>query len=78
MPKYLDAHPLSPFNAEMLKQAQNSPRDEFGVLHHNILFNEKENKLFCLLEAPNAKAVESHHQKAGVTCDWIMEVESTK
>jgi hypothetical protein len=78
MPKFLDAHPFTPFNEEILKQAQNSPKDEFGVTHHNIIYNEKENKLFCLLDAPNKEAVDKHHHKAGVKCDWIIEVKSTK
>jgi len=78
MPKFLDVHPLEPFTVEMLRQAQNSPKDEFGVTHHNIIYNEKENKLFCLLEAPSREAVDKHHQKAGVKCDWILEVNSTK
>jgi hypothetical protein len=77
MVKYLDAHPFAPFTEAQLK-AQNAPRDEFGVTHHNIIFNEKENKLFCLLDAPNREAVEKHHAKANVKCDWIVEVKSTK
>jgi hypothetical protein len=78
MPKFLDAHSFRPFTEDELKQAQNAPRDEFGVTHHNILYNQNEDKVFCLLEAPNKEAVESHHNKAGVKCDWIIEVSSTK
>jgi len=78
MVKFLDAHPFSPFTEAQLRQAQNAPRDEFGVTHDNIIFNEKENKLFCLLDAPNREAVQKHHAKANVKCDWIVEVKSTK
>jgi hypothetical protein len=78
MAKFLDAHTFTPFTENALKQAQNAPKDEFGVTHHNILYNEKENKVFCLLEAPSREAVENHHKKAGVKCDWIIEVSSTK
>ena len=62
---------------DTLKKAQDSPRDEYGVLHENILYNEKENKLFCLLDAPDRDAVDKHHQKLGVKCDWITEVNTT-
>jgi hypothetical protein len=65
------------FDVEGLKKAQNFPRDEYGVLHENILYNEKENKLFCLLDAPDKDAVDKHHQKFGVKCDWITEVNTT-
>jgi hypothetical protein len=42
------------------------------------MYNEKENKLFCLLDAPNKEAISKHHAKAGVKCDWIVEVKATK
>jgi hypothetical protein len=31
---------------------------------------------FCLLEAPNREAVEKHHEKINLKCDWITQVES--
>lgn len=68
---------MTGFNVEALKKAQSSPSDEFGVIHHNILYNEKENKLFCLLDAPDKDAVDKHHQKLGTKCDWITEVNTT-
>jgi hypothetical protein len=68
---------MTGFNVEQLKKAQDSPADEFGVSHKNILYNEKENKLFCLLDAPDRDAIDKHHQKFGVKCDWITEVQTT-
>jgi hypothetical protein len=47
------------------------PLDEYDVTHNDILYNEKEDKLFCLLEAPDKDAVVRHHQKLGIKCDWI-------
>lgn len=77
MTKFLDSHPMGNFNEEALKKAQKAPPDEYGVTHENILYNEKENKLFCLLDAPDKDAVDKHHQKFGVKCDWITEVNTT-
>ena len=77
MAKFLDSHPMTGFNVEALKKAQNSPVDEFGVSHENILYSEKENKLFCLLNAPDKDSIDKHHQKLGVKCDWITEVNTT-
>jgi hypothetical protein len=77
MAKFLDSHPMKGFDVDTLKKAQDSPRDEYGVLHENLLYNEKENKLFCLLNAPDRDAVDKHHQKFGVKCDWITEVNTT-
>jgi hypothetical protein len=53
MPPYLEAHDLGSATEEQLKQVQNSPQDEFGVTHKNMLYNKEENKLFCILSAPN-------------------------
>ena len=77
MPTFLDAHTMGNMEEEALKQAQNSPKDEFGITHKNILFNKEQNKCFCVLDAPNREAVDKHHQKFGLKCDWIVEVQST-
>jgi len=78
MPKFIDAHPMTPLSAEQLREAQWLPPDEFGVSHHDILYSEAENKLYCVLDAPDMEAIEKHHAKIGVRCDWIQEVESTR
>jgi hypothetical protein len=77
MPKFLDVHTLKGFDEETLRKAQNSPVDEFGVKHHNMFYNEKEDRFFCLLDAPNKEAIEKHHDKHGLKCEWITEVKST-
>ena len=78
MPIFLDSHHMKGVDENTLRNAQNSPKDEFGVTHENIMYNEKEDKLFCLLDAPSKEAVEKHHQKLGIQCEWITEVKTTK
>ncbi|WOH36705.1 DUF4242 domain-containing protein [Thalassotalea fonticola] len=78
MPKFIDSHPMEPFTADELKSLQNAPPDEFGVTHHDILFSSEDNKIYCVLDAPNKEAIEKHHAKAGIKCDCIHEVESTR
>ena len=51
--------------------------DEFGVKHHNMFYNKEEDRFFCLLDAPNKEAIEKHHDKDGLKCEWITEVKST-
>jgi hypothetical protein len=43
----------------------------------NIFYNRAAGISFCFLEAPNREAVEKHHEKYGVKCTWITEVEIT-
>ncbi len=77
MPKFLDCHRLKGVDEKTLKKLQDAPRDEYGVKHLNLFYNKAEDKLFCLLDAPDREAVEKHHGKAGITCDWITEVKTT-
>ena len=77
MPIYLDARDMGNATEEQLQQAQNAPKDEFGVTHRNILYNVQENKAFCILDAPSKDAVERSHQKFGIKCNWITEVKTT-
>ncbi|MCE8424060.1 MAG: DUF4242 domain-containing protein [Candidatus Methanoperedens sp.] len=78
MPKYIDQHPMKPLKPEQLRELQNAPPDEFGVTHHEIIFSEKDNKVWCILDAPNKASVEKHHAKAKVKTDFIYEIESTR
>lgn len=78
MPKFIDSHPMGSLTPEQLKQLQTAPKDKFGVTHHDILFNKKENRVYCVLDAPSKNAVENHHKGAGLKVEWIHEVESTR
>lgn len=78
MPMFMDSHPMEPFTADALRAAQAAPPDEYGVTHHDILFSETDNKIYCVLNAPNIEAIHKHHAKAGISCDWVHEVQSTR
>lgn len=77
LPIFLDVHKL-PFSEDHLKELSESPMDEFGVTHVNLFYNKETNVCFCLLDAPDVVAVENHHDKAGVKCEWITEVSVAK
>ena len=73
MPIFLDVHKV-PFAEQHLKELCQAPRDEFGVSHVNLLYNRDANVCFCLLDAPDKEAVENHHERANIKCEWITEV----
>src|SRR3989344_2413513 len=73
MPFFIDGHNMKGLTAEQIKKIVNNPPDKHGVTHQEILYNEKENKLFCILEAPNKESIEKHHQDIGIKCDFILE-----
>jgi len=78
MPKYIDSHSMGPLTPEQLKQLQNAPKDKFGVTHHDILYNKEEDKVYCVLNAPDKQAVVNHHKAAGINREWVQEIESTE
>ena len=73
MPVFLDVHKV-PFSEENLKELCASPTDEFGVRHVNLLYNKDTKICFCLLEGPDIDAIEKHHAKVNIKCEWITEV----
>lgn len=77
MPIFLYVHPIGSLTEQGLLKEQDAPRDELGVKAINILYNFEVGTIYCLLDAPNREAVEEHHDKIGVKCDWIMEVKTT-
>jgi hypothetical protein len=77
LPIFLDVHKV-PFSEDHLKELSQSPVDEFGVSHVNLFYNKEADVCFCLLSAPDKVAVENHHDKAGVACEWITEVSMAK
>lgn len=75
--KFIDVHSLGNYTDDELKKFQESPIDEHGVKILNILYNRAAGISFCFLEAPDREAVEKHHEKYVVNCNWITEVEVT-
>lgn len=78
MPMFLDVHSLKDVDDETLRKLQQSPVDEFGVTHDNMMYNREVDKMYCLLDAPNKDAVIKHHEKYGFKCEWIMEIKTTR
>lgn len=77
MPKFIDFHSMRGFIEDDLKKSQKEPRDELGVKILNIFYDLDSGTMFCLLDAPDRAAVERHHSKFGMKCDWITQVKTT-
>lgn len=73
MPIFIDGHDMGKLNATQLKKIIGNPPDKHGVMHKDILFNEKENKLFCIIDAPDEESVKNYHHDVGIKCDFIIE-----
>ena len=78
MPIFLDGHKMNGVNPEDLEKIVNSPKDTFGITHLEIFYNKDEDKIYCVLDAPDEEAVWKHHESLGLKCEFITNVQQIK
>jgi hypothetical protein len=80
MPLYMDVHENLPDGATAADVAKAHEADmakqgEFGVTYLKYWVGEKDRKVFCLVEAPDAETAARVHKEAhGLVADRIFEV----
>ena len=80
MPLYLDVHESLPEGATAADVAKAHEADlakqgEYGVKYLRYWVDEKEGKVFCLVDAPDAETAARVHKEAhGLVADHIHEV----
>jgi AraC-like DNA-binding protein len=82
MPIYMDRHDVSETvtaeNVAQLHQEDLKIQDQFGCRGLTYWFDNKRKTAFCLIEAPNVKAIQKMHNKAhGQVPHSIIEVEAS-
>ncbi|MGY5150936.1 MAG: hypothetical protein ACW9XA_01525 [Candidatus Nitrosopumilus sp. bin_6a] len=75
MPIFLDMHALGSYSKEQLIPGLENESDEFGVIVHQMVFNEKEDFLHCICSAPDIESIQKHHAKFNVKCDKIFPID---
>ncbi len=78
MPTFIDGHNSKGLTHKELERLVDLPPDKFGVTHLELFFNKKEDKLYCILDAPDEESIWKHHEAAGFKCDFITEVDQVK
>ena len=81
MPLYMDIHKLPEgATADDVGKAHDfdvATQEKYGVKYHKYWLNEGCDKVFCLVDAPNAEAAVQVHQEAhGLVAEKLIEVES--
>ena len=77
MPLFMDVHQKAPEGAKAkdvadAHMADLKVQDKYGVRYINYWFDEKQGKIFCLVDAPSADAANRVHKEAhGLTADEI-------
>jgi hypothetical protein len=80
MPLFMDIHyRVEGLSADALKHAHEADveaQDKYGVHYLQYWFDERQGKVFCLVDAPNAEAATMVHREAhGLEADEINEVQ---
>jgi uncharacterized protein DUF4242 len=80
MPLYLDIHTVeggvSAADAADAHMKDVETQDQYGVNYKTYWVDEKQGKLFCLVEAPDAETASRVHREAhGMVADEIYEVQ---
>jgi hypothetical protein len=74
MPQFMDFHDDLKLPddaiAQITQEAKEHKADQYGVRQVE-LFHNADGKVYCLLEAPDADAVRSHHEALGVPCGEV-------
>lgn len=78
MPTFIDGHSMKGLDHAKLEMAVNSHVDKFGVSHLEVFYNEDEDRLYCILNAPNEEAVWKHHEALGLKCEFVTSVQQIK
>jgi hypothetical protein len=60
---------------QITQDTKDGTADQFGVRQIE-LYHNSDGKVYCLLEAPDAEAVRSHHAALGVPCGEVHEVQT--
>jgi hypothetical protein len=80
MPLFMDVHESLPEGASLqdvaaAHEADLKVQDQHGVRYVHYWVDEKDGKVFCLAEAPDAEAAVAVHREAhGLLADRIFEV----
>lgn len=81
MPLFMDVHETLPDGATAKDVAQAHAadvklQDDYGVKYLKYWVDDKNKKVFCLVEAPDAATAEKVHREAhGLVADRIFEVQ---
>jgi len=79
MPLYIDVHNLPGATAKAVAEAHMKDlqmQGRYGVRYLRYWIDERQGKVFCLVDAPDAQTAEAVHREAhGLVADEIYQVE---
>ncbi len=74
MPRFMARCPIDKTKLELIKDIVDKT-EQSAVSTINMFYNQNENKIYCILDAPNENAIKSHYASANIACDFITPIE---
>jgi hypothetical protein len=74
MPVFLDTHRRADHEIGSFYYSVHSGANRITLVR--IIDVPEENRVYCLIDAPDLKTISQFHIASGVNCDWIEEVTS--
>lgn len=78
MPTFIDSHNIKGLTQDRLEKIANSPPDKFGVTCLELFHSKNEDRLYCIIDAPNKEAIVRFHKSEGLECESITEIHQIK
>lgn len=74
MPVFLDEHLIDADSLTLFKNVMNN-EFESHIYTKEMFLSQKQQKLYCILDSPNEKAIRDHHSKFGIRCNSIIQIQ---
>ena len=74
MPVFLDEHLIDADSLTLFKNVINN-EFESHIYTKEMFLSQKQQKLYCVLDSPNEKAIRDHHSKFGIRCNSIIHIQ---
>ncbi len=74
MPVFLDEHFIDADSLTLFKNLINKEY-ESHISTKEIFFNHTQQKLYCILDAPNEQSIRDFHDKFGIKCNSILQIQ---
>lgn len=74
MPVFIDEHVITANSINLFKNII-TQEFESNIYTKEMFFNQQQQKLYCILDSPNEQSIRDHHDKFGIKCTSITQIQ---
>lgn len=75
VPVFIDEHLIDAESLSIFKNLINQESTSPYISTKEMFFNSAQQKLLCVLDAPNEQSIRDHHGKFGIQCKSVMQIQ---